>query len=114
MGEFVLNASMKKKLFELYNEVNKDVYGFGTNEAKIFFVDNMIIFHVQHNRVPCLVALERDYPTIKEITDAAIMKVFKERLSQRLEEALHIRSKAVLRDYNADNLIASTIVILDR
>lgn len=113
MSDFMLNPATKKELFEIYNEVNKAVYGFGTSESKIFFEDNMIIFSAHHNRVPCLMALEDDYLVLKETVDAAIMKVFKERLSRRLEEVLHIRPKAVLRDYAFDCLIAITVVILD-
>ena len=113
MSSFVLNSATKKHLFEIYNDINRSLYGFGTSESKIFFVDNMIIFNAQHNRVPCLMALEEKYLTLKETVDAAIMKVFKERLSQRLEEELHLHPKAVLRDYAFDSLIAITVVILE-
>ena len=113
MGEFLLNSATKKQLFEIYNDVNKSVYGFGTSESKIFFVDNMIVFSAHHNRVPCLMALEDHYLTLKETVDAAIMKIFKEQLSQAMEERLGIRPKAVLRDYAYDCLVAVTVVILD-
>ena len=113
MSSFVLNSATKKHLFEIYNDINRSLYGFGTSESKIFFVDNMIIFNAQHNRVPCLMALEEKYLTLKETVDAAIMKVFKERLSRRLEEELHLHPKAVLRDYAFASLIAITVVILE-
>ena len=113
MGEFLFNQATKKQLFEIYNDVNKMVYGFGTSESKIFFVDNMIVFSVQHNRVPCLMALEDDYLVLKETVDAAIMNVFKERLRKELEERLGLHTKAVLRDYAYGCLTAVTVVILD-
>ena len=113
MSEFQFSQTAKKQLFEIYNEVNKAIYGFGTSESKVFFVDNMIIFSAHHNRVPCLMALEEKYMTLKESVDAAIMKVFKERLCRGLEEQLDLRPKAVLRDYAFDSLIAVTVVILD-
>ena len=113
MGEFLFNQATKKQLFEIYNDVNKMVYGFGTSESKIFFVDNMIVFSVHHNRVPCLMALEENYLVLKETVDAAIMNVFKEKVSQALEERLGPRTKAVLRDYAYGCLTAVTVVILD-
>ena len=113
MSNFVLNSATKKHLFEIYNDINRSLYGFGTSESKIFVVDNMIIFSAQHNRVPCLMALEEKYLTLKESVDAALMKVFKDRLSRRLEEALQLRPKAVLRDYAFDSLIAITVVVLE-
>lgn len=113
MSGFVLNSAVKKQLFEIYNDVNRSLYGFGTSESKIIFVDNMIIFNAQHNRVPCLMALEENYLALKETVDAAIMRVFKERLSRRLEEELQLRPKAVLRDYAFDSLIAVTVVVLE-
>ena len=113
MSEFLLNQATKKQLFEIYNDVNKMVYGFGTSESKIFFVDNMIVFSVHHNRVPCLMALEDEYLVLKETVDAAIMNVFKDRLRRELEERLGLRTKAVLRDYAYGCLIAITVVILD-
>ena len=113
MAQFQLTPEIRKQLFRIYNDVNKAVYGFGTNESKIYFVDNMIIFNAHHNRVPCLMALEQDTPALKEAVDGAIMKVFKARLGERLQEVLGIRPKAVLRDYACDQLIAITVVVLD-
>lgn len=113
MSEFMLNPANKKQLFEIYNEVNKTVYGFGTSESKIFFLDNMIVFSAHHNRVPCLMALEEKYLPLKETVDAAIMRVFKEQLCARLEQEFGLRPKAVLRDYAYDCLIAVTVVILE-
>ena len=40
MSEFILNLSTKKELFEIYNQVNKEIYGYGTTELKIHFVDS--------------------------------------------------------------------------
>lgn len=113
MNDFLLTPGTKKQLFEIYNDVNKAVYGFGTSESKIFFVENMIVFSAHHNRVPCLMALEEDYLPLKETVDAAIMKVFKDRLSRALEEELGLRTKAVLRDYAYNCLTAVTVVILE-
>ena len=111
-SSFTLNATNKKQLFSIYNTINKNVYGFGTNEAKILQADNLLIFHVQHNRIPCLQALEDDYALLKENVDAAIMAVFKQRLRKALKDEMGIEAKAVLRDYAPDTLIAVTTVVL--
>ena len=113
MPQIHLTAEEKKSLFKISNDVNKSIYGFGTNEAKIYTADNMIIFSVHHNRVPCLVALEEDNRTLKELVDSAIMKVFKERLAQEIEDLLQIHPIAFLRDYAYQQQIAITVVVFD-
>ena len=105
--------AFRKQLFELYNEVNKSIYGFGTTESKIFFNDNMITFTVRHNRVPCLIALENEYTPMKEWVDTSLMRVFKERFRDSLIRDLNLIPKAILRDYDPESLIAVTIVILN-
>ena len=67
---------------------------------------------MQHNRIPCLQALEDDYALLKENVDAAIMAVFKQRLRKALKDEMGIEAKAVLRDYAPDTLIAVTTVVL--
>ena len=113
MPQIHLTAEIKKSLFKIYNDVNKSIYGFGTNKAKIYAADNLIIFSVHHNRVPCLVALEEDNRALKELVDSAIMKVFKERLAQKIEELLQTHPTAVLRDYAYQRQIAITVVAFE-
>ena len=112
MSEFILNLSTKKELFEIYNQVNKEIYGYGTTELKIHFVDSMIVFSVHHKRVPCLLAIEEEYRTVKENADAAIMKVFKKELKKRLTGQLGLDVQCVLRDYDYASLTAVTVVML--
>ncbi|MCI9216683.1 Na-translocating system protein MpsC family protein [Lachnospiraceae bacterium 42-17] len=112
MSECTFSTTAKKQLFEIYNAVNKNIYGFGTNDVKVITIDNLIIFSAHHNRVPCLKALEKNYFTLKESVDAAIMKVFKEQLHEQLTNKMDIHPKAILRDYSADTLIVITVIVL--
>lgn len=112
MNECKITAADKEQLFEIYNAVNKNIYGFGTNDVKVITVDNLIIFNAHHNRVPCLRALEENYFTLKESVDAAIMQVFKEQLQEQLSDKMNLHPKAILRDYSADTLIAVTVIVL--
>jgi len=104
--------SYHKQLIKLYNDVNKSIYGFGTTETKIYFNDNLITFTVRHNRIPCLIALEKDYSAMKEWVDVSLMNVFKERFQKALADGLNITPQAILRDYDPKSLIAVTVVVL--
>ena len=112
MREFTLSQSTKKELFEVYNQVNKDIYGYGTTELKVHIVDSMIVFTVHHKRVPCLQAIEKEYRTVKENADAAIMKVFKKELARRLRERFGAEILSVLRDYDYETMTAVTVILL--
>lgn len=106
------NATMKKSLFDVYNEVNKAIYGHGVIETKIHIRDNLITFTSRHSRTPVLQAIEGDYPFFKKMVDSVVILKFKELLREALESKLGLKPASVLRDYDADTLLAMTIVIL--
>lgn len=106
------SAELKKQLFKIYNDINKEIYGFGVVELKINLTEDMMIFITRHNRVPALQALEQNHPDLKQSVDSALFSEFKLRLRARLQENLHINPKAMLRDYDASYLLAVTVVVL--
>lgn len=106
------SAEYKKELFKIYNEINKEIYGFGVIELKINLTDDMIIFITKHNRVSALQALEQNHPDLKQSVDYALFSEFKLRLKARLQENLHLEPKAMLRDYDANYHLAVTVVVL--
>jgi len=105
-------TEFKKQLFKLYNDVNKEIYGFGVVELKITITEGMIIFRTKHNRVPALLAIEERYAQLKQSVDQALFMEFKLRLKKKLEEKTDIVPHAMLRDYDSAYQTAITVVIL--
>lgn len=106
------NTELKKQLFRIYNEVNKEIYGFGVVELKISITDDMILFKTRHNRVPALQAIEEHYAQLKQSVDQALFAEFKRRLKKQLEEKADIHPLAMLRDYDSAHQTAVTVAIL--
>lgn len=105
-------ADIRKKLFRIYNDVNKDIYGSGVIELKINVTSDMIFFYTRHNRVQALKVLEDRYLLLKQSVDYALFTEFKLRLGEKLKEQMGIIPKSILRDYDPDAMIAVTIVFL--
>ncbi|MCH3971295.1 MAG: DUF2294 domain-containing protein [Oscillospiraceae bacterium] len=103
----------KRKLFKIYNSVNQEIYGFGVNELRIAFVDDMIIFRTRHNRVRALQVLENDYKDLKQSVDYALFLEFKKRLRRQLQEQTDMHVGSLLRDYDAKRETAITVVCLE-
>lgn len=102
----------KKQLFKIYNDINKEIYGYGVIELKISLTDNMIIFITKHNRVQALVALEERYSQLKQSVDEALFSEFKRILKDRFMEKFNIEPLAMLRDYDSTYQIAMTTIVL--
>ena len=105
-------VKLKKTLSHIYNEVNKEIYGFGVIKLRINITKDMIMFCVEHNRVPALQALEKRYFALKQSVDYALFQEFKLRLGEKLKEDMHLPYSVILRDYDPDSLVAVTIVFL--
>jgi hypothetical protein len=103
---------LKKALFRVYNEVNKEIYGSGVVTLRITVSGESIMFFTRHNRVQALKALEDRYFVLKQSVDHALFQEFKLRLGEKLKDQLDIHPKALLRDYDPDSKIAVTIVFL--
>ncbi len=103
----------KRMLFQLYNEVNKEIYGYGVTELKISFADNMLIFMTRDNRVHTLEILEERYSLLKQNVDQALFTEFKLRLKSSLQRNMNLEAVSLHRDYDSCSRIAVTVVVLD-
>ena len=103
----------KKELFDLYNAVNREIYGYGTRDAKILYVDNLIIFNEHHPRLQCLKAVEEYFPGHKYAIDNLIHQTFREMFARLLKEKLGMKVVAVMRDYNSEASLCLTIVVTE-
>ncbi|CAG7610485.1 hypothetical protein PAESOLCIP111_01247 [Paenibacillus solanacearum] len=102
----------RKKLSHIYNEIAKELFGFGTTMLKVFIDSQMITVHAKHRRSPRSTALEGEIPTLKYEVDYYMSSIYKRRIRERLEQELGLAIEAVLRDYDPATQWAITNVIL--
>ncbi len=107
------NSEQKKLLSRVYNEVNKEIYGYGVNQLKITIEDNVILFLVKHQRVVALKALEMRHASTKMAVDHALHSEFKLRFRERVEAETALKVVSILRDYDPLTEWASTLVIVE-
>ncbi|WP_299093603.1 DUF2294 domain-containing protein [uncultured Metabacillus sp.] len=103
----------KKFLSHLYNEVSKELFGFGTTLLKIKVEDNVITFQAKHRRAPRSAALEGEAPNLKLEVDFHMSLLYKKKLKQKLEEQTDWKIEAVLRDYDSATQFAFTNIVLE-
>lgn len=106
------SSEQKKLLSRLYNEVNKEIYGFGVKQLTISIEDHMILILVKQQRIIALNALELRHAPTKMAVDSALHSEFKLRFLEKLE-AVNMKAITILRDYDPSTEWASTIVITD-
>ncbi|WP_406600361.1 DUF2294 domain-containing protein [Metabacillus sediminilitoris] len=96
----------------MYNDVSKELFGFGTTLLKVTVERNVITFQAKHRRAPRSVALEGEVPTLKQEVDFHMSLLYKKKLRQKLDEQTDWEIEAVLRDYDAATQLAFTNVVL--
>ncbi|WP_028589832.1 Na-translocating system protein MpsC family protein [Paenibacillus massiliensis] len=102
----------KKRMCQIYNEISKELFGFGTTLLRATVENNMVTFVAKHRRSPRSAALEGEAPGLKLEVDFRMSMLFKKRLRERLEQAMELEIDALLRDYDAATQWAVTNVML--
>jgi hypothetical protein len=106
------SSENRKKLCHLYNEISKELFGFGTTLLKASLDQNIITIHAKHRRSPRSAALEGEAPTLKHEVDFYMSSIYKKRIREKLEQEMGLSIEAVLRDYDPPTQWAITNVIL--
>lgn len=102
----------KKKLSHLYNDVSKELFGFGTSLLKVTIENNLITFQAKHRRASRSAALEGEAPSLKMEVDFQMSLLYKKKLKQKIEEEMDWKVAAVLRDYDSPTQLAFTNIVL--
>lgn len=102
----------KKKLCHLYNEVSKELFGFGTTLLKASAENRIVTLHARHRRSPRSDALEGEVPALKYEVDFYMSSIYKKRLRERLEQEMGLQIEVILRDYDPKTQWAITNIIL--
>ncbi|WP_185907925.1 DUF2294 domain-containing protein [Psychrobacillus soli] len=103
----------KKKLSHLYNDLSKELFGFGTSLLKVTIENNVITFQAKHRRAPRSAALEGEAPSLKQEVDFHMSLLFKKKLKQKLEKEMNWKIEAVLRDYDSTTQLAFTNIVIN-
>ncbi|RUS47081.1 Na-translocating system protein MpsC family protein [Cohnella sp. AR92] len=109
----ILSNDAKKSLTRIYNEINKEIYGYGVTQIRISLDDGVISIYVKHQRVPALKSLEERYGQMKQAVDYALHSEFKLRFKPRVEEEFGLKAAAILRDYDPDTEWAVTVILTE-
>jgi hypothetical protein len=102
----------KKQLSHFYNDVSKDLFGFGTTFLKVTIDKNVITFHAKHRRALRSAALEGEVPNLKQEVDFHMSLLFKKTLKRKLENETDWEIEAVLRDYDSPTQLAFTNIVI--
>ncbi|OMF20530.1 DUF2294 domain-containing protein [Paenibacillus sp. FSL H7-0331] len=114
-GDHILSLDTnegKKQLCHIYNDISKELFGFGTTLLKVTFDNQLITFVARHRRSPRSAALEGEAPNLKYEVDFYMSSIYKKKLKERLEEELKLDMEAVLRDYDPHTQWAITNIIV--
>ncbi|MBP1904403.1 DUF2294 domain-containing protein [Paenibacillus turicensis] len=105
----------KKQICSIYNEISKELFGFGTTllKAGIDLDQRIITIYAKHRRSPRSTVLEGEAPILKHEVDFHMSAIYKKRLRERFEAEMELNIEAVLRDYDPATQWAITNVILN-
>lgn len=109
-SDYHMSKEFRRRLFQIYNGVNQDIYGFGVMKLRIAFVEDMVLFRTTHNRVRALQALETCAPELKRSVDYELFSEFKRRIAIRLANETDLVVSSILRDYDPTTETAVTVV----
>ncbi|WP_204518152.1 DUF2294 domain-containing protein [Brevibacillus fulvus] len=105
----------RKQLCHIYNEIAKELFGFGTTLLRVSIDKNVITFSAKHRKSPRSSALEGQVPALKQEVDFHMSLLYKKRLKEKLEEDMGLSIEAVLRDFDSPTQWAYTnIILMDR
>lgn len=102
----------KKQLSHLYNEVSKELFGFGTTLLKVTIEKNVVTFQARHRRASRSVALEGEVPSLKQEVDFHLSILFKKKMKEKLENQMDWQIEAILRDFDSPTQLAFTNIVL--
>jgi hypothetical protein len=107
-------GELKQLILRLYNATNQAVWGAGVREQRVDLLGDRILVMAVHQRVPALAALDATRRELTRQVDVALVDHYKTVFSAELERELGVGVRAVLKDYDPDTQLSSTLVVLDQ
>lgn len=106
------NNEDKKRMCQIYNEISKELFGFGTTLLRVTVDGRVITFQAKHRRSPRSSALEGEAPELKQEVDFRMSLLYKKKFKERLEAEMGLEIEVLLRDYDAATQWAFTNMVL--
>ncbi len=102
----------KQEIMRVNNNVNITMFGTGLRKQRVAIIEDKVIISADHKRIPALAALDNHDRMTTRFVDVAILDEYKRRLKKALSEQINLPVKCVLKDYDPENELAVTIVVL--
>ncbi|OYD09112.1 Na-translocating system protein MpsC family protein [Paludifilum halophilum] len=103
----------KKELAQLNNQISQEMYRIGVKKQKIEILGDKIIIFTEQKRIQALTVLGEKYSELTFNVDAALVREFKIRLKDRLEEKFGLKVRTILKDYDPLSEAACIVIYLD-
>ncbi|KIV53391.1 hypothetical protein TS65_08335 [Aneurinibacillus migulanus] len=100
----------KRRVTQLYNSVNQEMYGVGVRKQQIDVLEDKIVIYGEHKRVPGLTFLQGKFDDLTVHVHAALIKEFKSRLKEQMEKNFGLKVFAILKDYDPETELAVTVI----
>lgn len=110
---YILSSNDKRTLSVIYNEVNKEIYGYGIVELKIETCERVIVFIAKNQRVKVLVTLEENNKFLKQLVDINLFNEFKNKFKSKVEESMGFKVISVMRDLDTEAKLAFTVLVIE-
>lgn len=111
MGDY--QGDLKQEIIRSYNQVNQKLFNIGTKWVRVEFLGRYILILAKHRRLPASLVMDRKMPVLSRMFDMVLLDDFKENLQAELNGKLGLKIACILKDYNPQNELAGTIIVLD-
>lgn len=105
-------GEVKQEVTRIYNLVNQEMYDIGTDWVRVEVAGRYILIVAKHRRLPASAVIDARAPFISRMFDIFLLDEFKERFKAELCSRLSLSVECILKDYDPQNELAGTMVIL--
>ncbi|ODA40862.1 MULTISPECIES: Na-translocating system protein MpsC family protein [unclassified Desulfosporosinus] len=105
-------TELKQAVMRIYNSVNQEMYEIGVKRLRVDIVGKKIVILAEHRRLPGLRALDQINRSVTRMADVALLDLNKLRLKTMVESELNLKVISVLKDYDPEQEIAATVIVL--
>jgi uncharacterized protein YbcI len=104
----------KRRMSQLYNSVNQEMYGVGVRKQQIDIVEDKVVIYGEHKRVPALTVLKEKNLDLTTHVDATLIKEFKAKLKDQVEKTFNLKVLSILKDYDPETELAITVIYFEK
>lgn len=107
------SGDLKQEVAKINNRVNQAMFGAGLRWQKVDIIGDRIVIVSENMRIKPLAALDEQDRLTTRIVDMALINEFKARLRMEIEQALGVKVKSILKDYDPKQQLSGSIIITE-